>query len=459
MIHLSDQLNDRAPITEESLQALVDSIVKEGAVPGIGVALSHKKNRIECYAGKSDLEAHTDMTHLGRFEISCMMKLFVALISIKMAAAGQMGLSAPIGTYLTDLHIRAPSKTTAICVSHLLSHSSGYRGLNIQEARVKWGFSWKKMMEYFESTEQLFFPGQYFNYEHSEHALLGEIIGRISGVSPTELVQREIFSPLELRWATTKHSDVVKSYIAKGGQFINVGITPPGTFWSASLPDVAMTLGEILSVGEALLSPPRLSLPDQVMSQLSVPFIALKRAFRMRGAEQLPIHFGLGGACYSDGIIGHNGSTMGQSCALRIIQEEELSIVIGMNVWSPQVRDVLFDFVIRSLTDARYPKGPPASHDSGYDNLFQGNDPRKFAGSYIGSYHGTLNVTAGDDGSVRISSPTNKGHVPLFELKRKTEEQVTIKAPTPMSVAFFADPVDGAACLAWGSYTYKRIRC
>jgi len=451
---MSGERTDDPILTEGLLQRILTSIVGNGAVPGIGVAINQGGKTIECYAGKSNFDANIEMGSCARFEISCMMKFYLALISLKMASEGLLDIDAPIGKYLTDLHIRVPSKTTAICIQHLLSHTSGYRGVNIQEAKYKWNFSWDKMIEFLEGTPQLFQPGMTFNYEHSEHVILGEIIARVSGISPTRCVEDQIFSPLGIYSSNARHSDIVTSYTKNNGRFVSVKMPPLGEFWRASLSDKALTLREILSIGEALLSRERLSLPETIVTQLFQPVIRLKKVFKMPASEHMPMSFGLGAAQYWDGVIGHNGSTMGQTCALRLVPAEGLSIVVGINAWAPHIRDTLIELILKLSTWGRYPQKHSPNMERKDDNLFCGADSSKFVGNYIGSYYGNLLVTV-DKRGLRISTTSKGGGHNIFEAKLNSDGHVEMRAPTPVSLGFYLDPIDKTPCLAFGGYTYK----
>ena len=68
-----------------------------------------------------------------------------------------------------------------ICAWHLLNHTSGYRGVDVSDGAVRWGFSWDKLVRHLQQHERLFAPGAVFNYEHTEHVLLAELIRRQSG--------------------------------------------------------------------------------------------------------------------------------------------------------------------------------------------------------------------------------------------------------------------------------------
>src|SRR3984957_9135709 len=163
-----------------------------------------------------------------------------------MAAQELINLDDPIERYLPELR---KAHVPAILVRHLLSHTSGYHGLDISDSRTRWGYSWERFVDYFQLSPPHFPPGSVFNYEHSEHVLLGEILQRVTGTEATQLVQQQILGPLEIRTGcATSDAKLDEGFVAQHRfddqvrRYLPLSIPAFSKFWSSSLPDMTMTL-------------------------------------------------------------------------------------------------------------------------------------------------------------------------------------------------------------------------
>jgi Beta-lactamase len=73
--------------------------------------------------GMADREDHVPNTLKTRFRIGSMNKMFTAVATLQLVAAGKLGLDDPLGKYLTDY----PNKEAAskVTIRHLLTHMGG----------------------------------------------------------------------------------------------------------------------------------------------------------------------------------------------------------------------------------------------------------------------------------------------------------------------------------------------
>ncbi len=457
--------SDDAVLTKNqtALQTVLQKLVEDGVVPGIGAIVSVNGKRISAYAGYAVLENKTPMSEHSRFEISCLMKFYVSLVALGLAEEGKLDLNAPIGEYLPELREKAPDKAGTILVSHLMSHTSGYRGLNIAAATVKWGMTWEKFVDFFARTEQLFRPGTVFSYEHTEHVILGEILCRIANESAEDLVKERICRPLGI---AVNNSPATKSYssasvvgYASGcrlREFVRMVEPPLGKFWFASLPATALPLEDMAMIGDALVSA---ATRDHVSfattccrTQLEIPIVAIHQPVDYGLREQLPRSFGLCCAQYSNGVLGHNGSMRGLTCAFRLVPHCGAGIVVGTNVWLPHVRDAVMTWIVDAVAGQEQPSNS-RRYTPTMEEFCCGFAPSQLAGRYFGALNSELTVTVNADG-MSCGARSTKGQIPVFSARFDGRSPI-LDTVLPIPVTIFSDQESHVPCIRIGLNTYK----
>jgi len=149
------------------LPELLERVLDECGIPGAGVVISRGGARFSAHVGKANVESDISWSEKSCIPITCLMKFFISLVALHLADHGALDLEAPIGDYIAQFDA-TNDKAKVICIKHLMSHTSGYRGVDIRLASTRWGLDWRKYVEFFNQTPQLFSPGTVFNYEHSE---------------------------------------------------------------------------------------------------------------------------------------------------------------------------------------------------------------------------------------------------------------------------------------------------
>lgn len=423
---------------------LLEGVVGAGAAPGAAVALSVDGTRSFASAGSAQVARDTPLTLDSRFQLGCITKVLTALLALELAEEGRLDLDRPIGTYLDEL--RDTSVGKSVCCRHLLSHTSGYRGVNVADPTIRYYFSWKRFVEVLTSGIQLFTPGTVFNYEHTECVLLGEIVERIAHSDITTLFRAVILDPLGLVARRMDDESVPDHAFEPATKRYRPLRAPPSSeFWRASLSDLTMSLGDLLRLGEAIAGS-RSPFSKNSLDALRRSQIALPRSFGPAQHERIPSAFGHGLAHYDGGLLGHNGSARGQTCALRIASESNIVMVVALNAWRPYARDLL----VRKILPTTDTQDRSAAEADVAENLVD------WAGRYVGSLDSHVDVAC--DGS-NLTCFVRSGGSPPQELRidviRSPSDSIEVRsAASHVTIASFVDPHRNARNLMVGLNAY-----
>lgn len=138
------------------------------------------------------------------FRVASMSKSFTAMAILKLRDEGKLAVDDPAAKYLPELKtLRYPTADSpVITIRHLLTHSEGFPEDNPwgdrQQPQSREALSsWMKSGIPFSTT-----PGTAFEYSNYGFALLGEIIGRVSGKPFDVYIRENILLPLGMTRST-----------------------------------------------------------------------------------------------------------------------------------------------------------------------------------------------------------------------------------------------------------------
>lgn len=338
-------------------QGLLTEVVRAGAAPGASIALSVRGTRASYESGIASTATGAPMTSSSRFQLGCITKLLTSIVALELFVAHKLHLDAPISRYLPEL--QDIPKLAATSVQHLLSHTSGYQGINIADPLVRHYFGWPQFLDLLRAGVQLFAPGATFNYEHTEYVLLGAILERVTGEKLGALYQALIFDPLSIECGSSQ-ADAAQStlYVANHSfdaatkRFAPLRDVPYSAFWNGSLSELTLSPRDLVTLGEAIAGFGAPIFSSATVEMLREEQIVLPTSVGGRRHEAMPLAFGHGCARYDTSVFGHNGSARGQTCALRFDTSTGLVLAVGLNSWQPHTRDILCRKVINMLSPA-----------------------------------------------------------------------------------------------------------
>lgn len=425
---------------------LIDAVRRDSGVPGLAVSLAHDGKHYFAASGVAKVGTDKAIGADARFDLSCLMKFFLSVTALKLAAGKELDLQADIATLLPEL---GPAR--GIRLAHLMSHAGGYHGLDITDMAVRWNSKWDGFAARFREGRQLFAPGSTFNYEHSEHVILGEALRRRFGSGPLELVHAVLLSEAGIRLHDSPAADgqvCSHAFSPQKMAYVPARLPPFGPFWEASLPATTITLDEVTAAAGAALADP------DIKEGLHKAVIGLPELARSEPrAEQPPRRFSAACGLYEGGFLGHNGSMAGQTIGFRADPETGAVAAAAVNAYSPQARDS----VLRGILDLVASRDPaPHLSDRSYppDFLFGGMPLEALEGRYIGSYQGEISLQRdGADLCLAVGpAGTRQSHIRIAQ----ESEGYSIRSRMPCALRF-TQAADGAPLLYLGVHAYKAV--
>jgi len=298
-----------------------------------------------------------------KFQVGSISKAFTAILTLKMAEMGRLGLDDTIRDHLPEYPEESGNRIT---IRHLLSHTSGIPH-HITAIPDYWlrhdkvFHTPRELLELFSRVPLLHAPGERITYSSPGFYVLGAILERVAQKSYAELLRECIFDPLGMKDTSIENDRSVRGRLARGYMRGIVGLVRAGfedkstalaagdlvtTARDLFLWDKGMRAGKILSPESATLLY-RPILPDNIFT-MGGPLLTLKTD----------------GGTKTIRLNRLSGSSTGYAAAMDRILEAEACVIVLSNVQDADVTRILddvSDFLTRH--ELNLPIGSPAPQD------------------------------------------------------------------------------------------------
>jgi CubicO group peptidase (beta-lactamase class C family) len=432
--------------TQIKIDAMLEEVRRETGVPGVALCVERAGSRWFSASGTAKAGTDEPVTRQARFDVSCLMKFFLSVTALKLAAQERLDLQEDVTTFLPELGDRR-----AISLMHLMSHASGYHGADITDMNVRWASKWQAFASRFRDAAQLFTPGTTFNYEHTEHVILGEVLRRLFSKAPSEMVHENLLSAagVQLQDAGLGNAGIsAHGFSAQRSEYVPTKLPPFGPFWEASLPAMTITLEEIRSSVQVALADKRIN------SGLCEPRISLPKMARSEARAELPPQqFSAACGLYEGSVLGHNGSMFGQTVGFRFDTVSGTLAVVGVNAYSAHARDTALRRALSLFADREEQRSPsrdqPSRHSQ--EDVFGDLAPSDTVGRYIGSYLGEVTIER-DGADLRVTVGPSGKRQSSFKIIGE-DNHYTIASRMPVAMRF--QKTQGAPALFLGVHAYR----
>ncbi|GAA0565861.1 serine hydrolase domain-containing protein [Rhizomicrobium electricum] len=161
-------------------------------IPGAAVAVVEKGKLTKLAAyGTADLEWDGKVTPDTPFQLASVSKIFAGVVLMRMVEQGKLSLSDPLTKYFPQ----APESWKAITIRHLAGHMSGLpEGLGQSTNATPLEVASEAM-----KRPLAYAPGSKSQYGFTDFVVMTAILEKVSGLSYTALLQREVLDPLGLK--------------------------------------------------------------------------------------------------------------------------------------------------------------------------------------------------------------------------------------------------------------------
>lgn len=212
--------HDIAAKADEYLAAHADLLTFNGSV------LIAQKGQVLLNKGYglANREHNVPNTPQTKFRIGSITKQFTAMAIMQMQEKGMLKVEEPVATYLPDF-----PNGKKFTVHHLLTHTSGlksFTGFPDYLSTMMIPSPPEKTLERFKELPLEFDPGEKYAYCNSGYVLLGHLIETLTADKYENVLQEQIFSPLEMndtgydRWDSILERRA-SGYIKENGQLKN----------------------------------------------------------------------------------------------------------------------------------------------------------------------------------------------------------------------------------------------
>jgi len=434
--------------TRLALESFLKDLVEKSGVPGIAVALSVDGQRVDAAYGRVDVDRPDAMTVHARFQIGCLGKLLSALVVLELCSRKELQLDDRVSACIHEL----PESLAHLTVRHLLSHTGGYRGLNLASPEAAYACTWPRFLQHLRANPPLFGAGEVFSYEHSAAVLLGEVVRRKTARSLEDLVRTWIFEPLEIEavrpGANAGSLPSLSSHHARhadAGAYVSVRNVPYCDFWAPSLPNLALSTAELVSIASLCSGSRRSGISANALRLAGSHAIRLPAAIGETGKEVLPSYYGHGVAEYANGLWGHNGSSRGQTCAIRFHAQRRFCMAVALNAWEPRIRDLLIDRIAASFGFAASTPAEKLPH----------HDLDDAVGEYIGPDQTQAKVSRSGEGfKVEFTSRQQSFQVEVDAVAGQMRARASIPH---LSFGFFGNGRGADRGLMFGLVALKKV--
>lgn len=354
-------------VAADEATEMIREIMHERGIPGLSIAVGIGGEIIWSEGfGLANAEQGVPVTPLTRFRSGSTAKPMTAALAGQLVSRGILDLDAPIHTYLPDY----PRQPWDITSRQLAGHLSGIRhyppdGDEFLSTRRYTNVS--DALEIFQDDPLLFEPGTDYLYSSYAWNLLSAVIEAATEEVFLDLMHREVFEPIGMRYTLGDHSDSivvnrVSFYERTGGtpsyrtrqtgwgdgsgigSLFNAPYTDNSNKWAGG--GFLTTPEDLVRFGMAHL-PGAGYLPENILGEMHTSMILPD------GSET---GYGIGWRIGQDDVtgsrtVGHGGGSVGGTTALVTYPEEGVVVAIQANLTNASYGD-LSARIARLFTEA-----------------------------------------------------------------------------------------------------------
>jgi CubicO group peptidase (beta-lactamase class C family) len=333
------------------LREEVEERARKYLVPGAQLVIDRQGETVSIAVGTAEHGTGKEVTGGSRFPVGSVTKAFAATLAMQLVADGDLALDVPLTEYLPELTGPRHDHFGSVTLRQLLSHTAGI--VCDHEPSGRGSQSLPGYAAGCRDLEPLHRPGRWFSYSNTGYALIGCLIEKTSRENWWDAVEEFTLGPLgvdpawvvDTRAAGQARAVVSGHTVSVGQSWVRpVDVRIPTTWAPAGA--LALSAGDVVKLARAHYRRPswRGSLGPVDVAEMHDA---------VDGAEPYGFADGwcLGFAVFDSPTvrwIGHDGTTEGSTCNLRIEPTSEVSVALTTNATSGQK---LWEDIVSSLRE------------------------------------------------------------------------------------------------------------
>jgi CubicO group peptidase (beta-lactamase class C family) len=336
-------------IDAESIERDIRHLAPENVTPGVSISLGWGDQIVDVAVGMRCTTPSKPMSTETRFPSACVVKALIALVACELHARGELDVDQPVAKYLPELADDRSSEP--ITLAHLMSHTGGY--VEPQTDDVRWRMDFDGFAAAFRSADRVFKPGTVWGYSQTGSAIVGQVIHKITGDDPLEIIRRELLAPLDIDLRPdfqNSSADVAASHISTRLGFRPIKLPDESPLLRHSISARTVRASDLLTIGRMIAGSLRPAfVSNEAYRLFSTPVIDVPTTSGGGRKEATPTRYGLGRALYGD-LVGQTGSYAGATNSVRVDPVTGASAALCMTSWTPGLRDHLLAHILRRMT-------------------------------------------------------------------------------------------------------------
>ncbi|WP_328530509.1 beta-lactamase family protein [Nocardioides sp. NBC_00368] len=363
--------------TRAWLQDELPDLLKRRRVPAAAVGVFQDGQVVDHAAGILNLDTGVEATIDSLFQIGSITKLWTTDLVMQLVEEGSIGLGDEIIRHLPTFRVADEEATRTITVGQLLAHTAGFEG-DIFTDHGPGDDAVERFVASMGDLPQIFAPGERFSYSNAGFAVLGRLVEVLRGTTWDRALHEHLAAPLGLTHIATTPYDAIRFRTAMG--HIDPGpehVLRPGPSWGmarASGPVgamLSMRVRDLLGFAAMHLAGGTARDGTRVVSAASCADVLTRQIDHPASTRSEARGLGWSLDDTRQGIVGHDGQTIGQSAFFRMVPEHGLAVALLTNggdtygLYHDVVGHLLDDLAdVRIAPDPVPPQQPPSGFDA-----------------------------------------------------------------------------------------------
>ena len=305
---------------ESRLAELAEQARVPGAVLGVWAEGELSVTPYGVVSTRTGVETTADSV----FQIGSITKTYTATMVAQLVAEGRTSYDSTVADVLPGVRLCRDDIADRVTLEHLLTHASGIDG-DIFDDTGRGDDCVERYVGLLADVGHDFEPGDASSYCNSGFVVLGRVVEVLDGRSWDESLRARIVEPLGLTDTVTLPEEAILRRAAVGHK----GPKEPGAAYDTwAIPRSAGPAGGISATAADLLTYARLHLDDPD----SLSEMRRSRRAMPPGSEFSAVGLSWRLANWSGTeVVGHDGGTIGQCAALRVLPERGIAVCLLTN--------------------------------------------------------------------------------------------------------------------------------